>query len=85
MIKLDLSEIIIKIIAVAAISILIILSWQLVGTTLRDNQSDIAVSLQVISNRIALPFQISRLSQQPGTKRLPVPVYGVALEEINDT
>jgi murein DD-endopeptidase MepM/ murein hydrolase activator NlpD len=85
MVKLDLGETIIKVIAVAAISILAILSWQFAETTLKDNRSDIAVSLQAISNRIALPFQITRLSQQPETKQLPVPIYGVSLEEINDT
>jgi murein DD-endopeptidase MepM/ murein hydrolase activator NlpD len=85
MIKLDLGETIIKIIAVAAISILAILSWQFTETTLQNNRGDIAVSLQAISDRIALPFQITRISQQSETQKLPVPVYGVALEEINDT
>lgn len=85
MTNLHLSETILKIIVVATVAVLIVISWQQAGNVLQENKSDIAITLERVSAQISLPFKVARLSAQPQQEDLPVPVYGVGLEEINDT
>lgn len=50
-----------------------------------ENQEDIILELEYIFRELALPFHISRVSMQDELEELPVPVYGIEMEDINDT
>jgi murein DD-endopeptidase MepM/ murein hydrolase activator NlpD len=85
MTRLELGEVIFKVTAITLLAFLILTGYRTVANKLQSNKSDIAITSASIANRIALPFRIAQLSRKPVKNELPVPVYGVNLEQITDT
>lgn len=83
--KLYFGESIIKLLVVVIFIACVVSGWHFSAQLIRENQSGLAISLERISNQIALPFKVARLSKQATTTELPVPVYGVNINQIKDT
>ncbi len=83
--QLYIGEAVLKILTVILLAAIIVFGWKTAANILESDRDDIAITIENIGNRIALPFQIAKLSQKPITDELPVPVYDISLEEVDDT
>jgi len=61
------------------------IGWQNAYQTYNQNKHTVVTGIASVVERVALPFRISQLSQQPVHEELPVPVYGVSKEDIKNT
>lgn len=72
-------------VAVGVLVLVCAISWYHAVAIYRAHTADIIFAVESIAREIALPYHIARLSLQERTEELPVPVYNVSLDTIDDT
>lgn len=65
--------------------LLISFSWAFSISFYKDNKAEIVLAVDDIVREIAMPYLIAQMNFLEPVDELPVPVYGVALEDIDDT
>lgn len=75
----------IRLVATLLLAVVAAASWFFAISSYQENKADIILAIEEISRELALPYHTARLSLEEPTTELPVPVYGIALENINDT
>lgn len=70
-------------------SILLVSAFVLTGfygaPIYEENKDEIILELEYFFKELALPIHIMRLSMEDPVEELPVPVYGVRMEDVSDT
>lgn len=73
---------------VAVVSALIVVCvgvWYYAVSYYREHEAEILLHIADVTERIALPFRIAELRRMEPVTALPVPVYGVAVDDVADT
>jgi len=83
--NLSISEGVLKITTIVTLVVITVFSWQTTARLFAQNHDELALTAERVVSRVALSFQVARLSRQPKTDKLPVPVYGVTTSEIRDS
>lgn len=65
--------------------LLISFSWALAISVYKNNKAEIVLAVDDIVRDIAMPYRIAQMSFYDQQSELPVPVYGVVMEDIDDT
>lgn len=60
-------------------------SWRHVFTLYREHRADFILQLESTARELALPYHLARMRMREPVEALPVPVYGVSLDDVNDT
>lgn len=74
-----------KNIVLALLVLIIAGAWLYADAFYRAKQSDITIAAAEFFHKLALPFYVIEMSAREPVQHLPVPVYGVPLEDISDT
>jgi len=65
--------------------LLIFISFGYTFRAWNEHQADIVIQLADYFDTLALPYRVARLTAEPPTTELPLPVSGIRLREVADT